>query len=346
MARELDLGEKIVAGIRETLAVEDEWSIEAERGFTWWPHGLRQRVWAGAAIDDHDMTVYRINVVTDLLREVGADRAEASRVLAPLAGVATAAATVFDPQERTLRLWTAATAHAEIAGEMTRLLGAFAALQAAEAAAGAGRLAAQLRAMPDTSAHPRSGARAATSAGVQDVEAHCLRAGVQRSPWLGGGEIELAQDLLHQANAFASIDDTGMTAELPFGQDTSLMTLALDGRHPRLGNGLELSLVVPAWGSEGDTAQLAATINRAETTMRIAGYLFGSWGVRAFGPNHAPVFNSFVPAALHRRGTLVNMVLSMALRAEWMTEMLKPDEASADVAQLIAQRARQLRADD
>lgn len=341
-----DLGEMIVAGIRETLAVEGDWAAPAARGFAWWPHMLRQQVWAGEAEDDRGLTIWRINVATDLLRDVAADRVRAALALASLADAATASAAVFDPEQRTVRLWSAATAHAENAGEVGRLLSAFAALQAAEAAACVGRLAAQVDGTPDTTAHPKAGTRAATSAAVEDVEAHCLRAGVQRSPWLGGGELLQVQSLLHRTNAFASIDESGLTAELPFGQDTSLMNVALDARHPRLGNGLGLGLVVPTWGSEGDAAQLAAALNQTEAAVRNGGYMFGAWGVRAFGPNVAPAFTGFIPAALHRPGMLANLALSMALRAEWVAGALKPDEAAADVAELVGERARQFRADD
>ena len=78
---ERDLGPWALEAIAALAQVDDEWRLDGEREFRWWPHRLAQAVRADPAQDAFGETVTRVHVSTDLLCAV----AVSDRVLVELA---------------------------------------------------------------------------------------------------------------------------------------------------------------------------------------------------------------------------------------------------------------------
>jgi hypothetical protein len=63
-----DHGIQLVRKIIKDMNIDDEWSIETERGFTWWGHQYAQRIWAEQPIKDNGFYVTKVNAETELLK--------------------------------------------------------------------------------------------------------------------------------------------------------------------------------------------------------------------------------------------------------------------------------------
>jgi len=51
--RETDAGLWIADRVGHSMSLDRAWTIQKERGFEWWAHDLKQRVWADPGEDDH-----------------------------------------------------------------------------------------------------------------------------------------------------------------------------------------------------------------------------------------------------------------------------------------------------
>ena len=67
-----DVGIRTVRDVFQGLQVDDEWSTWSDRGFTWWPHRLAQRVWSDDVREDDGPIVARVNAEIDLF-SIGAE---------------------------------------------------------------------------------------------------------------------------------------------------------------------------------------------------------------------------------------------------------------------------------
>lgn len=70
--------------------------------------------------------------------------------------------------------------------------------------------------------------------------------GRAQSKWIGTGEFEEVIDKWGRSDsAFGTADETGLTIETPFGDNSALLTLKTNQPHPHLGNGLLVVLKIP-----------------------------------------------------------------------------------------------------
>jgi hypothetical protein len=70
--------------------------------------------------------------------------------------------------------------------------------------------------------------------------------GSSPSRWIATGEFEAIIEKWGRCDsAFGTADETGLTIETPFGDDSALLTLKTNQPHPRLGNGLLAVLIIP-----------------------------------------------------------------------------------------------------
>ena len=56
-----DHGIQLVQKIFKDMNIDDEWSVETDRGFTWWGLQYAQRIWAEQPIEDNGFHVTKVN---------------------------------------------------------------------------------------------------------------------------------------------------------------------------------------------------------------------------------------------------------------------------------------------
>jgi hypothetical protein len=278
-------------------------------------------------------------IVTDMVGSVRADERKVDAVLSPLGAIALGSAMVFDPSLKTIRRWTAATVHKQIAPWMSRLLSAYAIIQVIEAERVASKIAELVDGEIDATAHPDSGARKDADEMLTVLDVVFRPDGQRPSPWCNNAELDDIRGLLNSGNCFSSGDKSGLSAEFPFGNNTtSLMRVITTENNPTIGSGVGIFLELPLRGTKEAAAQTAAALNRAEASSRAPGHLLGSWCSRGDGESSLPAFACFIPAAFYQPKLLTNLAIAFVSRAQWAHELLSPETKPFDVKRLVMER--------
>jgi hypothetical protein len=321
-----DLGLQLLRTIHDALEVPAEWSLEAHRNFTWWPHHLAQHVWAEPPRMSNEIEVVRVHASTDLLRRVPGSDATMER-LSALNRFATLSALVWERESAEIMLHAAAYAHARNVSWLLPLLKAAVVLQAAEAHAQVEELAAQFEAEPAESSHPTSGRRRDPD-DVLDVLGNVYwRVGSDRSPFTEAdfdATIQMDPRPWNEAHR----DGLGFSAELTLpgpggaGQPEVHATLQASAvtHHPRLGSGLTLRLALPHIQGRS-AADEAAYLNLAEFREWTNSHLFGAW---CKSGEDALSFVQFLPAAVYEAALLSRLAWNLAVRGRWAASYLEP----------------------
>jgi hypothetical protein len=320
-----DLGLVLIRRIHDALEVPGQWSLEAHRNFTWWAHHLAQHVWAEPPRMSNEIEVVRVHASTDLLRKVP-DGAQTVERLSALNRFATLSALVWEPESAEIVLHAAAYAHARNVPWLLPLLNAAVVLQAAEAHAQVGELAAHFEAEPAETAHPSSGRRRDPD-DVLDVLGNVYgRVGSDKSPFTEA-DFEATVQMEPRPWTEARHDGARFTAELSLpgpggesGEIRALLQASADTLHPRLGSGLLLRLELPYAQGEG-AARQAADLNLAEFREWTNSHLFGAW---CKSGEDSLSFVQFLPAAVYEAGLLSRLAWNLAVRARWASSFLKP----------------------
>jgi hypothetical protein len=133
------------------------------------------------------------------------------------------------------------------------------------------------------------------------------------SVW-AGPEMKHCVELGQRApRILATGDRSGLTAEYPFGANTSLLRLVTDAENPRLGHGLLALLTVPR-KSEGP--EVAMELNALELSRLTRSHFLGTWCDDEMGLTYC----AFYPNVARVPGLLPNIFFSTASRAKWFAE--------------------------
>jgi hypothetical protein len=152
-------------------------------------------------------------------------------------------------------------------------------------------------------------------------------AGTQLSKWQGSDEFaEFAQFFGKSEGCVANADPKGLTAEVPFGNESALIQCWTNQAHPQLGNGLLITLQLPhkvADQSDGGVAVLNFFEARAWTEVPN----LGCWHTRDTGSARGTVsaHSSFIPNALYRPGLIQDFMLWEIARARWVRSVFFPE---------------------
>lgn len=327
-----DVGTRVVEFVRQRLQVEGQWCEPGERGFTWWAGPLAQCVWAEPPYEDNGVTLSRVHVRTDLLR--GVPDGETIVACAAVMHRAALSGLVRIDEDRGGNLLFASSAY--VCDQMEASLGLVvalaAALQTAEAHCLMADLAQATGGEPRESAPPNEETRRHPDEMLSIIENLVAPHGVGPSVYTGP-EFTRAAEWLEQQGIFANADETGLTAEYPFGEQTSLLTLKTGEPHPVLGNGLSIQLTLPLMPGEEeslDGVQTALAMNAREVTEHTDSHFTGSWCADPRGL----AYRSFFPNLLGGGpGWVTNVVLAMTRRAKWAADVFgrafDPHAASA-----------------
>jgi hypothetical protein len=311
-----DVGVRVVDYLFEQMMVDAEWSVRQERAFTWWGADLAQRIWAERCFEDQGFWISRVHIRTDLLRKFERTK-EAERKLAAAGAVATIAGVVVDKDDPTLlQVASSMCVHDETEEAFRRLLLGVAGVQVVEAHIMAPIYAQLCDAEVAVSAHPQSGQREEADDLLNVIEAVIAPVGKEPSRWTGDEFGTLAKQLQGPPCVLATADETGLAAEFPFGESTSLVQIDAAANHPRLGNGCLFTFKYPPEASVDSLAYLALELNSGEVAVRTNFHFLGSWCVH----NQSLAFVSFLPNAFHRPNAVINLATSLLVRVRWATE--------------------------
>lgn len=323
-----DLGLRVIDEVGHSFTLDREWSVRRERGFTWWGKDLAQHVWAEPALDDEGFEVFRLHAQTELLRDFEPN----DRNLEALNAFAAFAATsgyLIDPDKGTVRMAASMYVHAETEDWVRRTFQLVTAMQAADAQIKAEPLAEATGSKVAASAHPSSGTRDEYDGMLHVLEHLVAPLGAKRSAW-EGEELEWTTAMIQRGTqtVLATGDATGLSAEFPFQSRTSLLRVSSESANPQLGNGVLLVLHLPMAIGEADGLRFAAELTRRELRSLTRGHFIGAWCWRDDGMHHV----TFLPNAVHLgRGDLLNVAISMGLRARWVAETFYGDNWDANL---------------
>lgn len=321
LKRELEPGLAVVRYAYDNSRIDRAWSVPEARGYAWWAHGLRQRVWAEPGLDDDGIEVFRVFARTDLVRRI-TDLATARRAVDALNAFSAGSALMVDGEARTVSSVASMWAHGQTRRWVASTMSVVAAIQVAQAHAMVSLVAGSTTGEPDLSAHPTSGPRPGPDdmLGLLDM-ARALGQG--SSTWADEGMLQA----LHEARripivVLATGDESGLAVEVPYRQSTALIQLDTREAHPSLGHGLVARVSLP--GDAGPGPDWAAMRNAQEAESLTRAHLLGSW----VGSADFATFVAFYPNMVQATGmSALNIVLSSIQRVRWLAELGRSDAA-------------------
>ena len=281
-----DFGPQIIDAIFESLDLEARWAIRSERGLTWWPHELAQRVWAEPLVITPRRPCVRIHVETDLLRGAGPGE---DFVWNEANHVATLGAIITE-HEDSVRLHSTFYIDPDSLHLMSYVKDAMA-LQAERAEQVASGPEAKLGGGLASSEHPESGGR-------PDRDALISVPGYWRSldevPPLSPRDFDQLLACLPKELFLATGGGLGVTAEVsynggvPFAvqaglgwevdsQGSSLIRILATEENPVVGRGILVLLELPITLDPDDAVALAMALNTAEITEWTSAAFPGAW---------------------------------------------------------------------
>lgn len=341
-----DLGPDILRFVYESMMVDEEWSVREPRGFTWWGHRLRQRVWADPPEESRGFIVVRLHAETDLLRDVR-DAGNLYPFLSSMNSKAEAgtSAFVFHEEEDEIRLHSTACVHVQNRIWLEKIFLLTTGIQVSFAETMADAMAKSLKGSEvNRSRHPESGIRT-----EPDNMLEALRGIV--IPQSRSASMRSADDFRYAAKQLsrlfpATAGNGVFTAELPLGNPrhgnpntgvghdlkssreiksssvskSARFTASIRKRHQMFVRGLSMSLEIPVSLTPSEGYIAASRLNAAETEETPACHLVGGWfydpGVRKM------TFSACIPAMMYKPGMLVNFVMSSAARSAWAGDKL------------------------
>ena len=332
-----DLGTSVVREIYSILKIDEEWSHWGSRGFDWWGHQHRQRIWSSQGFDDDGFTIYQLCAETEIVRNLSPNN-NTDDMLAALNAHASLGSLIYLPEEQRIVVHSAMYAHEETASWVGQFLANAAIIHPELATELAPYIVAMLGGEPDESAHPDNGFRVEPDEMLNVPGQLYVPHGQGESAWAGSDEFEEIANFLNTGNCFATGDPTGLCAEFAFGDEqTTLLRIDSRERHPVLGSGLLFRLNLPLNQTKHEAGILAAHLNRLEQRGGVMAHMLGSWAVKSWnGADLAYV--SFVPTIMHKKNLLMNLVMSMFNRSRDVAGLLAESDEECSVIEVMSQR--------
>ena len=305
----------IVKHLRESvLNVDSGWSVERTGGFSWWPHQQRQDIFIDRQRTEPDGTILDRLVVSTEVCQLGHSIDADHESISSLTRFATLSGIVCE--KKNLRLHSHAWIDKSNQPLYDMVLGLVAGLQIHEAALIANILEQSGLAKTSITPHPINGLRQEPDEIATIVETLIAPMGEEETPWPEKMFEELYEEYFGGPPCLlANAGTTGITAEFPFGTESSLLQSNTDQTHPMIGKGLwvlsSFSLdQIPDAGKLSPIALNAWEIENANQPF------FGSWCAPEDGRLD---FVSFVPNAMKHPAAAMNFILLGIGRAQRMS---------------------------
>ena len=253
-----DLGVAAVERSFTEMAVDEQWSVRGERGFTWWGAWVRQHVWAGEAVRSRGETLWHVRARTAAYRDQP-DEPGTYAFTCGLNALPGLSAYAYDPDDRTISARCGVFTYDGVHEWLERFFRVSVALQASIAWLQAP---AEADGRPlDDQPHPDSGPR-------KDPDDMLNFAGSfpgTPSPFTPP-VLRAAAAVLAGEGAPADFDEEAslLRVLVPVSAEAAVLWGLTSQDHPLLGQGADVRLVVPVHEGPVRTAWLANALNLAE----------------------------------------------------------------------------------
>ncbi|WP_425005798.1 hypothetical protein [Mycolicibacterium sp. S3B2] len=310
--------------------IDEQWSVHRERGFTWWSYRLAQHVEVDEPVDSQGLTVCKVRICTELVKEVDSST-DPARVVGAFNAQTTLNALVWDAEAATISECCTAVIHDEIFDWVSKVLATAAILQNASATNRARGLAEMTGGIPAATTHSISGQRPDMDE-ILNVPQVVVQEGQQPSRF-SGNKMEGLGGFLVDKNFLGSADATGLTCEVPFiggapaitlspergGKlQTSLVQVFTDVPHPEAGSGALTMMRLPISAATESASTIANDLNLAELHGSSMAHLLGSWCPDpADSARRTVAYCSFVPNFLSRWVRIDNLVLDCSIHSHF-----------------------------
>jgi len=315
---------QLIQHLRQSaLCVDNDWAIDRNGGFSWWPHHQRQDVFIDRQSSQTKGALLERVVITT---EVGTLRREefaTNDLVRTLARLATVSGMVCE--ETRLRLHSHAWVDKSNQPLYDVVLGLVAGLQIREAWIIATALEEAKLATPAATPHPVSGMRDEPDEIASVVDTLIAPAGRQQPPW----PAEMFEHVRENYFAgppclLANSAPSGVTAEFPFGTESSLLQANTTQSHPVVGKGLWVMNSFGVDEAKDDLCHNPLALNAWEIEHSNLPFL-GSWCAPEEGILN---FVTFVPNIMKHPAVATNFILLGAGRARLMAMKWRDDDWS------------------
>lgn len=310
----MDFVEEVLKFLTVRMQIDAEWAVQEQTSFTWWAHTLAQRVWVAPPREFQGIELRTLHIETDLLTEVPMTASTWAR-LANVNQFATLSSYVANTADQAVRLHSSISLTADN-WLLARSIGLHAmALQMADAYAEAAELAIAFGGRVAATPHPTQGLRVKPDEMVGIVDVYQQR-GEGESPF-NPDEIAELVHLEPRPWVMAANEPQRLLADLEFATDMrARLELDAGERHPSLGSGLQMRLMLPV---EPDEA-IAQKLN-ANECLEPDAHQLGAWCVDA---ERGLMFAGFIPAAAYTRGLSRALAYHLSARNDWARTLLFP----------------------
>lgn len=332
-------------------------------GFDWWPGDFKVEVRVCGPLPESDYPEYCLSVRTDFLRNVDVTAANFQKTVSELnRGAPTFAICTYPPafppgleeklgplhDLKSSKVWLASTApvHEGTRNWLPCLFAGLAILQPVESQFAADGIMRRLGGQADRSTPPGRGSPTNLDS-IQGAEKDIALRGMEQSKWANTGEFEeIAEKWGRHDFGFGIAGEGHLDMEMPFGDATARLKLRTDEPHPRLGNGLRVTLTLPVWSSESDTDELTMEMNYTQqiNLPNYGGPFIGSWSAenwsefRKGDASFAPAQSFFVPNLFYQRGLAETLVVYAMARAKRLREISMPGAIDLPMYQILDKR--------
>ncbi len=351
MPNEHDLGSRTLKDIAEFWMVSDANSVWSDGGFDWWPGDFRVSVRAHRRQDNEVPETWWIRISTDFLKDVPVDDARFVSLAATTSRFFTSTyAWVYPPAEIWAKhgekgvrpgLWFSNSGYVTSANIdwLPFFLARMSIMQPINAQIQAKGMPKMLmKGLPDVSRPERL--RRARFDEILEIAAQVyVPMGREESRWIGTGEFSKIAENWGRSNlCFGNGDAHGLTLEASIGEDTALIRLRTDEKHPQLGHGLLATLQLPHFAQDKEICEQCASLNYMESLWTDIPQL-GCWHPhRSRGDVDGLAFSSFVPNALHESGIATHAALWMLQRLGWVHDLMWPDLEDKPIEHILRRR--------
>jgi len=317
-----DHGIQLVRKIFKDMNIDREWSIKTERGFTWWGHQFAQRIWAEQPIADNGFLVTKVNAETEILK-YPARSTETETILALEMMKASLSGLIIDPEADKITLRCSAFIHEDNNNWLGRIFSLASIIQATEVEDKGDDLAMFLELQSDKSIHPHSGIRNDVDGMLNVVDQVIIPEGEKPFHTIGEFEFRRTADILNSQNLISTASETGLSAYLPFGDDSAMLLVDTEHEHPELGKGLLIRLFLPPEKILPVDGPFVMDLNSMEQNAFPSGHFLGSWCLGPVGENvQTAVYVTFIPAIVCSPGILFNICLSTLCHGKFAKQFL------------------------
>jgi hypothetical protein len=331
IASEADAGLRALEIICRKAMIDEQWMERTIRSFSWIGYRLSQSFDAAPPIDDGGIHISRVGARVPVIVNVSSPVETVDSVLADLNRYAVGSAYVYNAEEQNVASVLTSFDHTETVQWRSDQITCFAVCQIGQAETEADYLAGVLKGAVAGRAHPMSGRREKPDEVITFVDSVFGSAGNELSRFAKAAEFQAIAEIAKRGNAATwGGDEAGISIEVPFDQQTSLIRLDPRFRHRRVGNGLSFAVHLPLKLDRQKCAELAALLNREEACGNPGVPQFGAWCLHTALDRLTLAFTGFVPNSLYRPGIAQDVFYSAINRARWANQFFNPGAPEID----------------